>query len=169
MRMHRMPAIKEGGVNVTPLIDVVMCLIIFFMLVAKIGIDTGKDRSIQVPTAFLGTDIKDMGNTLTLNVINGPPGVSGAQPMVTALPPGKRQIAELKLHDTDNGKVVTPLRDLLIYYRDGDPARGLAPNPDFKVIIRGDKSLTYQFLAPVLLECNLAHVKSFAFDTQKPE
>jgi biopolymer transport protein ExbD len=169
MRMRRMPEIREGAVNVTPLIDVVMCLIIFFMLVARIGIDTGKDKTIQVPTAFLGTDIKDMGNTLTLNVVNGPPGVHGAQPVVTALPPGKRQLVELKLRDDSSGKPVTPLRDLLTYYREGDPIRGMAANPDFKVIIRGDKSLTYQFLAPVLLECNLAHVKSFAFDTKKPE
>jgi biopolymer transport protein ExbD len=53
MRQHRMPAIREGGVNVTPLIDIVMCLIIFFMLVAKIGVDTGADRNIDIPTSIL--------------------------------------------------------------------------------------------------------------------
>ncbi len=41
-------------------------------------------------------------------------------------------------------------------------------NPDFKVVIRGDKSLMFQFLAPVLMDCNLAHVKSFAFNTKQP-
>ncbi len=70
-----MPDIRESGVNVTPLIDIVMCLIIFFMLVAKIGVDTGADRNIDIPTSILGTDIKDMGNTLVLNVVNGPTGV----------------------------------------------------------------------------------------------
>jgi biopolymer transport protein ExbD len=167
MRMRRMPHISEGSVNVTPLIDIVMCMIVFFMLVAKIGINTGIDKTIDIPTSFLGTDIKDMGNTLTLNVINGPTGVAGAQPIVTALVKG--HMTELKLHQENNGVVETPLRDTLIYIRSGDPSRGLPPNPDFKVIIRGDKSLTYQFLAPVLLECNLAHVKSFAFDTKKPD
>ena len=43
MRRHPMPAMTEGGVNVTPLIDIVMCMIIFFMLVAKIGVDTGAE------------------------------------------------------------------------------------------------------------------------------
>ena len=41
MKKHLMPEMKEGGVNVTPLIDIVMCLIIFFMLVAKIGVSRG--------------------------------------------------------------------------------------------------------------------------------
>jgi len=45
-----MPDMKEGGVNVTPLIDIVMCLIIFFMLVAKIGVTRGVDAHINLPT-----------------------------------------------------------------------------------------------------------------------
>jgi biopolymer transport protein ExbD len=168
MRLHRMPQIKEGSINVTPLIDIVMCMIIFFMLVAKIGIDSGRDPKINIPISVLGAQIKDMGNTLTLNVVN--PSVTaapGAQPEVTALVAGK--MIELKLHDNQNGQTQTPLRDVLTDIREGDPSHGVAPNPDFKVIIRGDKTLTYQFLAPILLECNLAHVQSFAFDTQKPD
>ncbi len=166
MRRTPMPPIRDGGVNVTPLIDVVMCLIVFFMLVAKIGIDTGSDKNIDIPTSFLGIDLHDMGNTLTLNVVNGPSGIPDAQPIVAALVKG--QMAELKLHDFRDGKVTNPLRDTLKMFHDGDPSRGLAANPDFKVIIRGDKSLTYNFLAPILVECNLAHVQSLAFNTKKP-
>ena len=45
MQIRRgMPEVKEGNINVTPLIDIVMCLIIFFMLVAKIGVSTGASR-----------------------------------------------------------------------------------------------------------------------------
>jgi biopolymer transport protein ExbD len=166
MRRTPMPQIREGGVNVTPLIDIVMCLIIFFMLVAKIGVDTGKDKNIDIPTSILGTDIRDMGNTFTLNVANGPTGVPDAQPTITALT-GKGDLQEIKLRAVIAGQLMYPLRDTLLRYRDGDPQRGWAPNPNFKVIIRGDKSLTYQFLAPVLMECNQAHVKSFAFNTKK--
>jgi biopolymer transport protein ExbD len=165
MRRRVMPEIKEGGVNVTPLIDIVMCLIIFFMLVAKIGIDTGSDKNIDIPSSFIGTNIKDMGNTLTLNVVNGPTGVPNAEPIVTALVKG--QIQELKLHQNVGGKMMTPLRDALTYLRQGDPANNLPPNPDFKVILRGDKNLTYQFLEQVLIECNAAHVQAFAINTKK--
>src|SRR3954464_3902492 len=68
MKKHKMPEMKEGGVNVTPLIDIVMCLIIFFMLVAKIGVTSGADPHIKPPSTLLGAKIEDMGNTFTLNV-----------------------------------------------------------------------------------------------------
>jgi len=41
MRGHKMPAAHATHPNVTPLIDIVMCLIIFYMLVAKIGVNMG--------------------------------------------------------------------------------------------------------------------------------
>ena len=159
MKKHSMPEMKEGGVNVTPLIDIVMCLIIFFMLVAKIGVNTGSDKNIAVPAAFIGKSINDMGNTLTLNVT---PGTAGL-PTVTAMV--GTQVEELKIRDNINGKDVTPLKDTLTYFHDGDPAHGVPGNPDFKVIIRGDKSLDFNSLAPVLSQFPLAHVKTWAFAT----
>src|SRR3954463_14917862 len=96
MKKHHMPEMKEGGVNVTPLIDVVMCLIIFFMLVAKIGVSTGADPTITIPATRLGKELKDPGQALTLNVR---PGV-GDEPMVTALVnPNTSQPEEIKLVD----------------------------------------------------------------------
>ncbi len=68
MKKSAMPEMKEGGVNVTPLIDIVMCLIIFFMLVAKIGVTSGADPKIKPPSTLMGGKIEDMGNTITLNV-----------------------------------------------------------------------------------------------------
>ncbi len=167
MRLRHIPAIRQEHVNVKPLIDIVMCMVVFFMLVARIGVDTGADRNVDIPASFLGTDLKDMGNTLVLNVINGPRGVANAEPIVTALVNGKTE--ELKLRQEIDGKMMNPLRDTLRRLCDGDPAYHLPPNPDFKIILRGDKTLTYQFLAPVLVECNLAHVRSFAFDTKKTD
>src|SRR5215207_5498515 len=98
MKMHRMPDIKEGGVNVTPLIDVVMCLIIFYMLIAKIGVDTGADPNINIPASLQGVNIQDMGNTLTLNVQAGPLDA----PMVTALV--GNVVQEVKIIDPVTGQ-----------------------------------------------------------------
>src|SRR5260370_21729077 len=70
MAKHTMPEMKEGGVNVTPLIDVVMCLIIFFILVAKIGVSNGLDKTIDMPTTYMGINLTDMGNALALNLYN---------------------------------------------------------------------------------------------------
>src|SRR3954467_2561607 len=112
MKIRRgMPAIQEGGVNVTPVIDIVICLIIFFMLVAKIGVDTGADRRITIPASLQGLEIKDMGNTLTLNVQPGP----ADQPIVSALVGGVVQ--EVKLIDPASGK--KPLLNTLLQFRYG--------------------------------------------------
>jgi len=165
MKIRRgMPEIKEGSVNVTPLIDIVMCLIIFFMLVAKIGVDTGADRRITIPASLQGLEIKDMGNTLTLNV---QPGI-GELPMVSALVEGK--VTEVKLVDPANGK--KPLLNTLLQFRYGRDFKpgGInesADNPEFKVIIRGDEEMGYQYLEPVLITCAEANVKNVNFNTRK--
>src|SRR3954463_14759934 len=82
MKKHVMSESKEGGVNVTPLIDIVMCLIIFFMLVAKIGVADGRGK-ITPPTTAFGVPVRDIGNTLTLNVNKVPVGAN--EPRVTAM------------------------------------------------------------------------------------
>jgi len=162
-----MPTVKEGGVNVTPLIDIVMCLIIFFMLVARIGVDTGGDREIAVPASFLGVDLKDLGNTLTLNVTNGPNVVGAeAEPLITCLLHGQRQ--ELQIRTNAGGRTEYPLYNTLKLFKEGDPKTGVAGNADFKVIIRADENTEYQFLQPVLAECSRAGV-SYDFATQRGE
>ena len=162
MKMRRMPDIKEGGVNVTPLIDVVMCLIIFFMLITKIGVNTGSDSSIEIPASILGNELKDLGNALTLNIREGP----GDQPMVTALvESGQSQPQELKLLEPSTGR--RPLLEVLRRLRDGDPAKNLPANPDFKIVIRADKEMGYRFLEPVLIACMEAKVKNVNFNTVK--
>jgi biopolymer transport protein ExbD len=166
MRTHRMPAIKEGGVNVTPLIDIVMCLIIFFMLVAKIGVDTGADSKIDIPESIKGLDIKDMGNTLTLNVQQG----AMEQPIVTALVPdpnnkGVNARQELKIVDPATNK--RPLLDTLKYFRFGDKKTNRPENPEFSVIIRAGENLDYRYIEPVLQSCAEARVKSYNFNTKK--
>lgn len=162
-----MPQIKEGGVNVTPLIDIVMCMIIFFMLVAKIGVATGAEEQIDIPVSTLGTDIKDIGNTLVLNVRE-----IGNLPMVTAMvePDGSvsktGRPVELKIYDPTTRR--RPLMEVLRKLRHGDPRSNLPANPEFKVIIRGDRAISYRTLDPVLLACMEANVKNVNLNTAKP-
>lgn len=173
MRRKPMPQIREANVNVTPLIDIVMCMIVFFMLVAKIGVDTGADPQIEVPVTQLGTDLKEIGveSAVVLNIRE-----VGGQPFVTALVEADGSITksgkpvELKVVDP-----VTRLRPLtealrrLRYGRDGK-AGGTAlnaDNPEFKVIIRGEKTMSYAALEPVLRACMDANVKNVNFNTRK--
>jgi len=152
MRRHHIPESHGNHPNVTPLIDIVMCLIIFFMLVAKIGVNTGDDPSIAIPASILGAELADRGQALTLNVR---PGV-GDDPMVTALVLGSDQPQELKVIDT-----VTNTRPLLEVLK-----KIKKTNPDLKIIIRGDADMAYKYLQPVLITCVEAKVKNVNFDTK---
>src|SRR5690349_10744388 len=67
MAKHHMPESHAAHPNVTPLIDVVMCLIIFFMLVAKIGVSTGAEP-MELPETVLGMKIEQLGSSLIINV-----------------------------------------------------------------------------------------------------
>src|SRR5437016_3949266 len=164
MRRRHIPESHATHPNVTPLIDVVMCLIIFFMLVAKIGVKTGADASISIPASILGNELKDPGNALTLNIRQG----AGEQPMVTALVEATAsEPQELRLIEPGTNR--RPLLEVLRRLREGDPKSNLAPNPDFKVIIRADKEMGYRYLEPVLITCMEAKVKNVNFNTAKAQ
>ena len=147
-----MPNIREGGVNVTPLIDIVMCLSIFFVLVAKIGITTGAEP-MDLPETILGQKIEDLGNTLTLNVHRGP----GNLPRVTYLPKNEQVNREIKLAESAGGKVHHPLLAVLKSARKN--------NPQFKVIIRAQKDLGYELIEPILQVCAAADLNNINFTT----
>ncbi len=153
MRKFGMPESNVAHPNVTPLIDVVMCLIVFFMLVAKIGVASGAEE-MNLPKAILGSDIKDLGNTITLNVRN----VNQPLPMVTTLLPGDASTRELKFEENRGGQVVRPLLEVL--------KAGRANNPEFKVIIRAEAELPYRLLEPVLFISAEANVKNVNFATE---
>jgi biopolymer transport protein ExbD len=147
-----MPDMKEGGVNVTPLIDVVMCLIIFFMLVAKIGVSTGIDQKIDAPSAYLGVKITDLGNALALNLYPKP---GTDEPQVLVDLKGERQ-KELKFQEIRAGKQVHPIREVL---QDLRKERG----PAFKVIINADRNMKYAAMQLILQECTLAGATNVNF------
>src|SRR6476619_651472 len=153
---HLMPEMKEGGVNVTPLIDVVMVLIICFMLVAKIGVTTGADQSIDQPETILGVSLKDLGNTLTLNVRGGP---RLEEPIVTALvEQGDREPREVKIAERRGTIQDRPLERVLTAFQKN--------NPNAKVIILGEKDLQYHLLEQVLISCANAKIINVNFQTK---
>jgi biopolymer transport protein ExbD len=157
MSKHHIPESHQAHPNVTPLIDIIMCLIIFFMLVAKIGVTTGAEK-IDIPTTVLGTKIDDMGNTLTLNI---PDKLTADLPMVSAMvkPPGggEASMRPLLLMDPSTGQ--NQLKNTLAYYK--------SQNQQFKVIIRANANLDWRFIEPVLETCQDAGVRSINFNTAK--
>lgn len=173
MKKHKMPDMKEGGVNVTPLIDIIMCLIIFFMLVAKIGITSGADPKIVPPQTLLGSKIKDMGNTITLNVrdpvkVEEERAREAGEPGPTPLP----NIVKDHPRVTTIVKAGEEPRPLAVVTPSGDRelrrvlSALVANNPKLRVIILADKDLRYQLMEQILIECAMAKVKDFNFQTK---
>ena len=159
-----MPHVHGSEVNVTPLIDVIMCLIIFFMLVAKIGVANG-DKPMDLPYVLLGKSIDDMGNTLSLNIL--PVGKSATNKdalitdiQVTALVDGADK--DLPITMESGGVQRFPLRETLVRMK----ARF---KDQFKVIIRADADLPFTQVQKVLVECSNAGASSLMFAAQKGE
>jgi biopolymer transport protein ExbD len=156
MAKHHIPDSHTAHPNVTPLIDIIMCLIIFFMLVTKIGVTTGAEK-IDIPTTILGSKISDMGNTLTLNI---PDKLDADLPRVDAFvkSPGATVASMTNLALRDPVTQQNQLKNTLVYYK--------SQMPEFKVIIRANSELDWRFIEPVLLTCQDAGVRSINFDTK---
>jgi biopolymer transport protein ExbD len=154
MPKRHIPQSHTAHPNVTPLIDIIMCLIIFFMLVAKIGVDTGAQK-IDIPTTALGSQIEDMGNTLLLNIPDGIGDDPVVSAMITPQGGGQAHLTNLSLAANSGQNQLT---NVLVMYR--------GQKEDFKVIIRARADLQWRFIAPVLQACNDAGVHTIEFNTK---
>ena len=149
--------------NVVPLIDIIMCLIVFFMLVARIGVSSGEDASIRLPYAAMTHEIKSMDNTLLINVRE----VAG-QPEITSQIDGTNGRGREPLI-LEGGGTGRKLVDVLKNLRNGKGS-GTAVRTDFKVVVRGDSQMSYGVLQQVLLAVNQAKITNLNFQTtQRPE
>ncbi|HEX8340816.1 MAG TPA: biopolymer transporter ExbD [Tepidisphaeraceae bacterium] len=161
MKCH-MPASHTSHPNVVPLIDIIMCLIIFFMLVAKIGVDTGEDEKIKIPLGLLGQEMKSFDNTLLVNVKE-----SSGLAEVSALVEAGKGRERLVLEGGGTGRRLVDTLRLLRYGSDKKKGGGgsAADNDAMKLIIRGDADMTFGVLQKVLVAANEAGVTSVNFQT----
>ena len=139
MRLPQRNKFGGGGeVNITPLCDIMLSLLIFFMLVSKAGLETGADEAIELPITTLATEEEleeaDLANTAVLNVY-GNPGTDLTT--VTTLGP----LGETLTLDIGGGK-----DDLTPYLREAAGDSG-----DFTVILRAGRGTEYRYVEPVLL------------------
>jgi hypothetical protein len=175
MGRHHIPDTRAEHPNVVPLIDVMLCIIVFYMLAAKIGVATGVDESIQVPATILGSQLREEGstNTVILNVRE----VAGA-PFVTGVVDSKDggQLVDIQVEDARTG--TRPLAEVLKRLRVGPDGRESTDddNPGLRVLIRGQAAepseldpnpgtLTYKALAPVLIAVAESGVTNIGYMT----
>jgi len=58
---------QSGGVNVTPMIDVVMCLIVFYLMVGQLAMD--RRSSIVVAETLTGIEHQDLADAVVIGVL----------------------------------------------------------------------------------------------------
>ena len=155
MKRQAMPDVKEGGVNVTPLIDIVMVMIVFFMLVAKIGVTRGVDENIPLPAAILGKSLDSFAGTLTLNVL---PNKSSDEPIIHAMVDNQKR--ELHVMKEYRGGADQELERVLKAFRDQFKEQAT-------VIVRADQDLEYRQLELVLLACSNAGIGHVTYETSQ--
>lgn len=166
----KMPESHGNHVNVVPMVDVIMCLIIFYMLAAKIGVDEGQDEKIEIPYASWSKEIKDMGNSLLINVSEDP---ITKLPLVTAKVELDKPREPLILEGGGTGRRLAEVLRRLRFGDDMQPGgKGTnADNDDLKLVIRGDRDMTFAVLQRVLMAAAEARIKTLNFqtDTKPPK
>ena len=163
----RIPQSHATHPNVVPMIDVIMCLIIFYMMAARIGVNTGEDDTVKIPFGALGKEIKSMDNTLLVNV-KETNGLAEVSAMIDAKS-GKRE--PLVLGGSGTGRqLVDVLRRLRFGKDDREGGAGdNKDNPDLKLVIRGDANMPFSTLQQVLLNAAQAKIKTINFQTTTQE
>jgi biopolymer transport protein ExbD len=151
-----MEPMHDEHVNVTPLIDVVMCLIIFFLLAGKLAKDQN-NADIIIPRANFSLEMFDQEGRLPINIV--PP--QAGQDAAAADPMKMGKNANVMPEVWVRGKQL-PMSELVAYLR-----KEKKETPNAKIVLRADQDIAYQWIAPVLVACAQADIKSVNFSTRK--
>ena len=144
---NALPAMSaHAGPNMTPMVDVVMCLIIFFMLCGTLSAGCRFDfitlpKAVNTPHELP----RFPGDRLVINVAPADPHAAAAEPQVVI-----------------RGTRLTTLNDLTAFLR-----AEKSENPSVRVILRADENLAYSWIAPVLVSCAQADIHSVHFSTRQ--
>jgi len=134
------PSHPFGKINVTPMIDVVMCLIVFYLIVGKLAAD--QRTSVRLPVSNTG-------------IVDKPQD----QLMINILPGAEAGPARIVI-----GAVDVPPDSLLATIRER-----VAAKPGLVVELRGSRDLSYSAVAFVVRACKEAGVESVRLATERPE
>jgi biopolymer transport protein ExbD len=152
MRRRGMEPMHDEHVNVTPLIDVMLCLLIFFLLCGQMAKEE-MSRKVSIPVAENGQAIEEQQGRLVISLV--PPARVGEGGEATPSNPDEQPEIWIR------GRRV-PAGELQAYLR-----RERAETPDVKVMLRADEAVTYNWISPVLVACAAADIQSVNFATQK--
>jgi biopolymer transport protein ExbD len=140
--------------NLAPMVDVLMCLIIFFLLASKLV--SAEHYPVKLPWAVAAREVEthDLGARVTINVRRAEASDERAEYVVVDW--NGRDIAERVLQP---GELTALLRSRA--------ARAAAENQQLRCVIRADEDVQYQHVETVLRACGLAKVGKIVFSVNK--
>lgn len=149
------------GVNVTPLIDVVMCLIVFFLIVGKLAHD--QVAGLRLPTTAFG-QTADPRSMVVISIAPAKPGDEGAarwgseaSPAIVSIrAAGQFSPSAVK----DEAALEAAIRDA---FKSIDPA---SPN-SAPVQVRADRNAPFGLVEPVLRVCQRMGLTSVLLVTER--
>lgn len=153
--MFRPPRPTSIILNLAPMVDVMMCLIIFFLLASKI-VDA-EHRPVDLPYAVAArtVDRSELGAHLVINIRRNAD--SGAAEYVVVGWDGANLIEKLLTVDDLQSHMLTKLA-----------ASGARPE-DFRCVIRADRELGYRDVELVLRACGLVKIGHIVFSANAAE
>lgn len=153
--MFRAPKPASMTLNLAPMVDVMMCLIIFFLLASKL-VDA-EHYPVDLPWAVAAKEVErqELGVRFTINV-RRPANDSD-------------DIAEFVVVDWDGENIieaVLPPEQIEQRLRKR-AAWAASQNQDFRCVIRADQDVQYQHVETVMRACGLAKVSNIVFSANK--
>ncbi len=139
--------------NLAPMVDVMMCLIIFFLLASKM---VSAQYRIEPPWAVAAKEVEgsNLGNRVTITVGRSPQNENEPAYVVTDWD-GKQIVDRILQPDELDGLIRTRA------------ARATAEGQQLRCVIRADQLVKYQHVEAVLRACGLAKVKDVVFTANK--
>ncbi len=142
--MKRPPPTTQFSLNLAPMVDVMMCLLIFFMLATKM-VEQENSR-IDLPFAAASKEVEKqaLGNRLVINVRDATLRGGGADYIIRESAVSLQQVKERL--DLER------LRD-----------------SEVNCVIRADRTVAYQYVEALMATCASADVRTITFGALKTE
>jgi biopolymer transport protein ExbD len=134
--------------NLAPMVDVMMCLIIFFLLASRLA----EGFAVELPWAIAARPVEgsDLGNRVTITIRRAAESDAVAEYVVRDW--DGQQVVERKLEPTEVQELLAARAQRAA--RDGEAVR---------CVISADKMVQYRHVEVVLRGCGLAQIKDVVF------
>lgn len=148
--MKRPPKPARMTLNLAPMVDVMMCLIIFFLLAAKMV--AAEHYPVDLPWAIAAKNVEasDLGTRVTITVRRAQGGDDQAEYVVVDWD-GERVVERV----LQPGEVNSLLQ--------ARAARGARESQKLRCVVRADRMVMYKHVEVVLRACGLAQIRDVVF------